>query len=128
MSVNIGGSLEDVITKYAAKKKLFSENKIINWLIQIGIGLNSIYVKKMLHRNLKPTNVLLDSEDIIKFCDFQVFNQDSFDFANTTIGSYAYLAPEVIEGKYEESSELWAIGCIAYKLCTSKVRILLNIY
>ena len=52
------------------------------------------------------------------FNNFQVLN-DSANFANTMVGTPFYLSPEMCEERpYNEKSDVWALGCVLYELCT----------
>lgn len=75
--------------------------------------------QKILHRDLKPGNIFLDSANDAKLGDFglaRVMNQDSM-FAHTHVGTPYYMSPELInEQKYNEKSDIWSLGCIIYEM------------
>lgn len=74
---------------------------------------------KILHRDLKPGNIFLDSNKNVKLGDFglsRVMNQDSI-FAYTHVGTPYYMSPEQInDQKYNEKSDIWSTGCIIYEV------------
>jgi serine/threonine protein kinase len=75
--------------------------------------------QKILHRDLKPGNIFLDSNNDAKVGDFglaRVMNHDSV-FAQTHVGTPYYMSPEQInEQAYNEKSDIWSLGCILYEL------------
>ena len=75
--------------------------------------------QKVLHRDLKPGNIFLDSNNDAKVGDFglaRVMNHDS-QFAQTHVGTPYYMSPEQInEQSYNEKSDIWSLGCILYEL------------
>ncbi len=73
----------------------------------------------MLHRDLKPGNVFLDSDNNVKLGDFglsRVLGEDSV-FAKTHVGTPYYMSPEQSTGKeYDEKSDIWSLACVIYEL------------
>lgn len=74
---------------------------------------------KILHRDLKPGNIFLDTNSNVKIGDFglaRVMNGES-QFAYTHVGTPYYMSPEQInDTKYNEQSDIWSLGCIIYEL------------
>lgn len=118
-----------VITEFAQKdlchilkeEGLLDENgaqKIIRDLISALYYLHSNHV---LHRDLKPQNVLLDYNGNAKLCDFgfaKVLVKDS-QMLTSIKGTPLYMAPELMqELPYDQNADLWSLGCIAYELVT----------
>ena len=92
------------------------------FFIQISLGLAYIHSKNILHRDLKPMNIFLKKNNLIKIGDLGVAKMlQTNTKAITYIGTPYYLSPEVCEGKpYNSKSDVWALGCILYELCTFK--------
>ena len=117
-----GGDLNDFLIE---KKKLgqpLEEPFIWKIFIKITIGLADIHKLKILHRDLKTLNIFLKQNFDIKIGDLGVAKVLSKNnFARTVIGTPYYLSPEICEEKpYNDKSDVWALGCILYELCTFK--------
>jgi len=86
---------------------------------QIVYGLGNIHSKNILHRDIKLDNILLDSENNVKICDFGV---SKILTKNTRIyekcGTPAYIAPEVISGEGYENYYIdhWSLGIVLYAM------------
>ena len=114
------GDLNDYIEKQKKTKHLLHENVIWTFFIKITLGLADIHRLKILHRDLKSLNIFLKRENDVRVGDLgvaKVLNHTFF--AKTFIGTPYYLSPEICEDKpYNDKSDVWALGCILYELCT----------
>ena len=117
-----GGDLNDFLNEKRKIGKLLDENLIWQIFIKITIGLADIHKMKILHRDLKTLNIFLKKNLEIKIGDLgvaKILSRNSF--AKTVIGTPYYLSPEICEEKpYNDKSDVWALGCILYELCTFK--------
>ena len=115
-----GGDLSQFIEKSKEKKKPLEENLIWNIFLKITIGLAALHKSKILHRDLKSLNIFLTKNLDIKIGDFGVAKiLTTTGFAKTIIGTPYYLSPELCdELPYNDKSDVWALGCILYELCT----------
>lgn len=84
---------------------------------QLVIALHYLHSRRVLHRDMKPQNILL-TEHGIKLCDFGFARMMSLEtLVLTSIkGTPLYMAPEIIDEKpYDHTADLWALGCILYE-------------
>lgn len=85
------------------------------------MGIGHIHANHILHRDLKPKNILLAKGNQVKIGDFGISKmlENTFDMAKTATGTPYYLSPEVCLGqRYDHKSDMWMLGCILYELCT----------
>ena len=105
------------------KKQQLQEQKIWKFFIQISIGLEYLHSKQILHRDIKSLNIFLSNDDSIRIGDLGVAKilNNTHAFAQTQVGSPYYLSPELCEEKpYNTKSDVWALGCVLYEMCTTK--------
>ena len=118
-----GGDLGKFIEEKKADNESLNEDLIWILFIKITIGLAAIHKLKILHRDLKTLNIFLTKNLGVKIGDLGVAKilSHSGSFAKTLIGTPYYLSPELCEEKpYNDKSDIWALGCILYELCTYK--------
>jgi len=66
---------------------------------------------QIIHRDVKPSNILVNSQGEIKICDFGVSGQLIDSMANSFVGTRSYMSPERLEGsQYSVASDLWSLG------------------
>uniref|UniRef100_UPI00358EFBDD serine/threonine-protein kinase Nek1-like n=1 Tax=Myxine glutinosa TaxID=7769 RepID=UPI00358EFBDD len=98
----------------------FSEEQVVHWLAQLCLALKYIHERKILHRDIKSQNIFLN-KGMVKLGDFgiaRVLNSTT-ELARTCIGTPYYFSPEICENKpYNHKSDMWALGCVIYELCT----------
>ncbi|XP_006002813.1 serine/threonine-protein kinase Nek3 [Latimeria chalumnae] len=116
-----GGDLMEKIK--LQKGTLFSEDVILNWFVQICLGVRHIHDQRVLHRDIKSKNIFLTKNGILKLGDFgsaRLLNSSTA-FACTYVGTPYYVSPEIWENRpYNNKSDVWALGCVLYELCTLK--------
>jgi len=102
--------------------KNLPEDKVWKYFIQICLGLAHIHTKKILHRDIKSMNIFMNKDGSVKIGDLGVAKELMQTlFAKTMIGTPYYLSPEICEEKpYNEKSDIWALGCILYEMCSYK--------
>ncbi|EPQ04319.1 Serine/threonine-protein kinase Nek1 [Myotis brandtii] len=107
----------------AQKGILFQEDQILDWFVQICLALKHVHDRKILHRDIKSQNIFLTKDGTIQLGDFGIARvlNSTVELARTCIGTPYYLSPEICENKpYNNKSDIWALGCVLYELCTLK--------
>ncbi|NXO92316.1 NEK4 kinase, partial [Certhia brachydactyla] len=105
------------------KGKLFPENQVVEWFVQIAMALQYLHEKHILHRDLKTQNIFLTRTNIIKVGDLGIARvlENQYDMASTLIGTPYYMSPELFSNKpYNYKSDVWALGCCVYEMATLK--------
>lgn len=127
--------------RFHISRKTFTEEAVRFWIAELGCALRYIHKQGIVHRDVKPDNVLLDSEGHIHLADF-VSNVQwcermrtngpqnvASDFTpgkplTSKSGTLAYLAPEVYNGNgYTSGADWWSLGVLFYECIYNKVRI-----
>lgn len=119
-----GGDLRQQIDTAVKTHALFDEAQILDWLLQICIGLAVIHSNHLIHRDIKPANIFIDQKaggSSLRIGDFGIAAvlHRTRNLAQTHIGTPAYMAPEILGDKaYDEKSDIWSLGCLAFELLT----------
>ena len=87
------------------------------------MALKYVHSCNILHRDLKTQNIMLSGpqQRTIKLGDFGIAKVlgSGRDLAATVVGTPHYLSPELCQGHpYDQKSDIWALGCVLYELCT----------
>nr|XP_025041364.1 serine/threonine-protein kinase Nek3 isoform X3 [Pelodiscus sinensis] len=103
--------------------KLFPEDMILCWFVQMCLGVKHIHDRRVLHRDIKSKNIFLTQNGKVKLGDFgsaRLLN-DPMAYVCTFVGTPYYVPPEIWENiPYNNKSDIWSLGCILYELCTLK--------
>ncbi|CAK7348614.1 unnamed protein product [Dovyalis caffra] len=110
---------------YIQRHRKVTEAVARHFMRQLAAGLQVLQEKHLIHRDLKPQNLLLSSNDLtpqLKIGDFDFARSlTSSGFADTLCGSPLYMAPEIIQNKkYDAKADLWSVGAVLFQLLTGK--------
>lgn len=98
-------------------------DKAIDIVLQMCAGLAQAHARGIVHRDVKPANIMLTAESVVKILDFGVAKNVNLELTKTgdTIGTVYYMAPEqILGGKIDHRVDIWAIGMILYELLTGQ--------
>jgi len=116
--------LTKVMKKYEKDHKVIPETEILKHIKDITKGLQYLHSNNVIHRNLNPDNIIIDSKGTPKVTNFAISKilKDIHSKSYKILQNYGYMSPEVLKGEpFDSSADIWSLGCILYQLCTFKV-------
>jgi serine/threonine-protein kinase len=115
-----GGSLEEVLRDSGAQPV----GRVLDWLEQAARALDAAHRAGVVHRDVKPGNLLLDRDGNVHVADFGIASAaglDSLTQTGTILGTAGYLSPEQAQGeRATAASDRYALGVVAYELLTGR--------
>lgn len=119
------GSLDRVVDKVKNLPLPCTPEPILSKITQqILQGLLYLHkVKHQIHRDIKPGNILINSDGLVKLTDFGISRtvENTSGFSETFVGTKSYMSPERFLGKeYSFDSDLWSLGLVIYEMATGK--------
>ena len=109
-----GESLEAVLDR----EKALPLPHAINYVVQILRGVEHAHDATILHRDLRPANVLISESGTVKVADFGTSRLLEKSHATTVIGSPPYMSPEQFQGRAVLASDIYSVGVILYQMLT----------
>lgn len=116
-----GGTLKTLLFHHRDKKLPYK--KVVQLALDMARGLSYLHSKKIVHRDVKAENMLLDRKKTVKIADFGVARVEAQDDCNMTgqTGTLGYMAPEVLEGRpYDHKCDVYSYGVVLWEIycCT----------
>jgi NIMA (never in mitosis gene a)-related kinase 10 len=117
-----GTTLLDHINAALEKKEIIPENKVWDIFFEICMALLYIHKKKnIIHRDLTPSNIMLDFNGCVKIIDFGLARRlvpDDECAVASVVGTLQYSCPELIQHQpYTDKADIWSLGVILYQMC-----------
>lgn len=110
------------LSQYLEIESIFPESKAKLYITEIVLALEALHSANIIYRDLKPDNVLMDSDGHVMLTDFGLSRENvkkSDNGAKSFCGSYAYLAPEMVKKKgHGKTVDWYLLGVILYEMLT----------
>ena len=116
--------IEGITLKSYIEKRGFLENKeAIGIAIQVAQGIAAAHEQHIIHRDIKPQNMIISRDGNVKVADFGIARAVSSQTMNATaVGSVHYISPEQARGGYcDERSDIYSFGITMYEMVTGRV-------
>lgn len=109
--------------KYLGKNHPLSESFILKIFKQTTDAIDYVHRKNFVNRDIKPENILLDSYNNIKICDFGwTMHKDDYEYSKLKAGTIPYMSPESLRGKPQDyKSDIWSLGILLFELYHNNV-------
>jgi serine/threonine protein kinase len=116
-----GQSLDAVLRKHPETPV----HERVRWVVEASLALAAAHDRQIIHRDVKPANIMLTKEQTIRIVDFGVARRPEDDARMLTgdavVGTINYLSPEQIQGEpFDHRCDLWAMAVTLYQLLSAK--------
>ena len=116
-----GKTLHDIIKEEAP----LSIDKAVDIAIMICDGIHHAHEKGVIHRDIKPHNILVTEHGMVKVADFGIaraMSKTTITYGNSIIGSVHYFSPEQAKGEpITRTTDIYSLGCVLYEMLTGQV-------
>ncbi len=111
------------LKKYIEKKARLSVKEAVSIAIQISMGIESAHNNHIIHRDIKPQNIIISKEGKVKITDFGIAKAaTSNTITSNVMGSVHYTSPEQARGGYsDEKSDIYSLGITMFEMLTGRV-------
>ena len=111
------------LKKYIERRKKLGIRESIEVSMQVSRGLQAAHSEHIIHRDIKPQNIMISKDGKIKVTDFGIARAvSSQTISSNTMGSVHYISPEQARGGYcDERSDIYSLGITMYEMLTGRV-------
>ena len=111
------------LKEYISKKGKLSVKESTSIAIQVSMGLEAAHSHGIVHRDVKPQNIIISMDGKVKVTDFGIARAASSNtISSNVMGSVHYSSPEQVRGGYsDEKSDIYSLGITLYEMVTGKV-------
>ncbi|MBO8158512.1 Stk1 family PASTA domain-containing Ser/Thr kinase [Thermosyntropha sp.] len=116
-----GCTLKEIIDREAP----LDIKKAVDITIMVCDGIHHAHERGIIHKDIKPHNILVTSNGLVKVADFgiaQAVSKKTITFGGNVLGSVQYISPEQAKGEpVSRKTDIYSLGCVLYEMLTGKV-------
>lgn len=111
------------LKKYIEKKARLTYKEAVSIAIQVSLGIESAHAARIIHRDIKPQNIIISRDGKVKVTDFGIAKAaTSNTITSNVMGSVHYTSPEQARGGYsDEKSDIYSLGITMFEMLTGRV-------
>lgn len=111
------------LKKYIEKKARLSYKEAVSIAIQVGMGMEAAHNNHIIHRDIKPQNIMISKDGKVKVTDFGIAKAaTSNTITSNVMGSVHYTSPEQARGGFsDEKSDIYSLGITLFEMLTGRV-------
>jgi uncharacterized protein (TIGR02145 family) len=112
------------LLKLLDEYQVLDDEIVMEYLMQILDALSFIHSKRLVHRDIKPDNILLNKDySLVKVSDFGISKDQDYSSSNTIQGTYLYMSPEQLTGSVnvDHRSDFYSLAVVIYQLKTGEI-------
>lgn len=111
------------LKNYIEKKARLSVKEALSIAIQVSMGIEAAHNNHIIHRDIKPQNIMISKEGKVKIADFGIAKAaTSNTITSNVMGSVHYTSPEQARGGFsDERSDIYSLGCTMFEMLTGRV-------
>uniref|UniRef100_A0A3Q3W4X4 Uncharacterized protein n=1 Tax=Mola mola TaxID=94237 RepID=A0A3Q3W4X4_MOLML len=123
-----------LISEYCSGKELlfslidkfrYSEDDVVTYIVQILQGLDYLHIRRILHLDIKPDNIIVTSMNLIKIVDFgnaQTYNPLFLKQFSPPVGTLDYMSPEMLKGDaVGPPADIWSVGVLTFIMLSGRL-------
>jgi serine/threonine-protein kinase len=113
------------LKEYITKKGRLDWHEACQFAVQVGLAIDHAHSKKIVHRDIKPHNILITHDMTLKVTDFGIasaVSSETMVMGSSALGSVHYISPEQARGGYtDERSDIYSLGVVLYEMLTGQL-------
>jgi len=107
------------------KQKELSLKEVVDIALQVAEGLNAAHKKEIIHRDIKPDNIMVTDGCMVKIMDFglaKLMGSSKLTKPHSTLGTLSYMSPEQVRGEeVDQLTDIWSLGVVLFEMLARRL-------